>query len=128
MQSTMSKQQLSNRDEIKVLNTLLSKAACNVTMTAKDNVWSIKVSTPEFTMTLRYWMSESALDVLRQGVRTWNYSVTNARGKNVMSASSMEPQVSVEMGRILGKYQEAKTKSDAGKDWAELEKFASLSL
>ena len=126
MQSTMSKQQLSNRDEIKVLNTLLSKAACHVTTTAKDNVWSVKVSTPEFTMTLRYWMSESPLDVLRQGVRTWNYSVTNARGKNVMSASSVETQVSVEMGRILGKYQEAKTKSDAGKDWAELEKFASL--
>ena len=48
MQSTMSKQQLSNRDEIKVLNTLLSKAACHVTTTAKDNVWSVKVSTPEF--------------------------------------------------------------------------------
>ena len=126
MQSTMSKQQLSNRDEIKVLNTLLSKAACHVTTTAKDNVWMVKVSTPEFTMTLRYWMSESPLDVLRHGVRTWNYSVTNARGKNVMSASSMETQVSVEMGKILGKYQEAKTKSDAGKDWAELEKFASL--
>ena len=126
MQSTMSKQQLSNRDEIKVLNTLLSKAACHVTTTAKDNVWSVKVSTPEFTMTLRYWMSESPLDVLRHGVRTWNYSVTNARGKNVMSASSMETQVSVEMGKILGKYQEAKTKSDAGKDLAELEKFASL--
>ena len=126
MQSTMSKQQLSNRDEIKVLNTLLSKAACHVTTTAKDNVWSVKVSTPEFTMTLRYWMSESPLDVLRHGVRTWNYSVTNARGKNVLSASSMETQVSVEMGKILGKYQEAKTKSDAGKDWAELEKFASL--
>ncbi len=126
MQSIMSKQQLSNRDEIKVLNTLLSKASCNVTMTAKDNVWKVKVSTPEFTMTLRYWMNVCPLDVLRHGVKTWSYSVNNARGKNVMSSSSMETQVSVEMGRILGKYQEAKTKSDAGKDWSELEKFASL--
>ena len=123
---TLSREQLNEMDSIKVLNTLLSKADHNVITTAKDNVWTIKVSTLEFTMTLRYWMAESPLDVLEQGLRTWSMMVTNSRGKNVMSSSALNPQVSCEIGRIISKHEQRKNKGNSEADWSELEKYASL--
>ena len=122
----LSKEELNKMDSIKVLNTLLSKADHSVITTAKDNQWSIKISTLEFTMTLRYWISESALDILEQGIRTWSMTVTNSRGKSVMSSSNLAPQVSSEMGRIISKHELRKSQSDSQGDWAELEKYASL--
>tara|TARA_R110002096_G_scaffold86223_1_gene198629 strand:- start:1195 stop:1572 length:378 start_codon:yes stop_codon:yes gene_type:complete len=124
--TTLSREQLEAMDSIKVLNTLLSKADHSVITTAKDNQWTIKISTLEFTMTLRYWMSESPLDVLGQGVRTWSMTVKNSRGKNVMSSSDLTPQVSSEMGRIISKNELRKSQYDSQGDWAELEKYASL--
>ena len=124
--TTLSREQLEAMDSNKVLNTLLSKADHSVITTAKDNQWTIKISTLEFTMTLRYWMSESPLDVLGQGVRTWSMTVTNSRGKNVMSSSDLTPQVSSEMGRIISKNELRKSQYDSQGDWAELEKYASL--
>ena len=123
---TLSREQLEAMDSIKVLNTLLSKADHSVITTAKDNQWTIKISTLEFTMTLRYWMSESPLDVLGQGVRTWSMTVKNSRGKNVMSSSDLTPQVSSEMGRIISKNELRKSQYDSQGDWAELERYASL--
>ena len=124
--TTLTREQLNEMDSIKVLNTLLSKADHNVITTSKDNQWSIKISTLEFTMTLRYWMAESPLDVLAQGVRTWSMRVTNSRGKSVMSSSDIIPQVSSEMGRIISKHEQRKNKSNSEADWSELEKYASL--
>jgi len=121
------KTELAQLDSIKVLNSLLGHGA-DVKVTSKDNNWSVKIDggKSNFSMSLRYWMTTDALEVLEFGIRTWSLTVTNLAGNIVMSSSNVHPSESTELGRICRRHIADRTVCTKKSDWKELEEFANL--
>ena len=120
------REKIQKMDSIRVLRTLLSKKDYKYTNLKTEYRWAIKISTPEFAMCIEYWMPKCSLDAMNFGVQTWSFKVTNSRGKIIMSSSSIHPNVSLEMGKMIRKSEEVVEKIDAMDDWVELERYASL--
>lgn len=120
------KEEMSNKDEIKIVNTMLAKSEMFITKDKKQNDWKVQLQTPDFKVVLRYHMYECPLENLHYGATTWSLRVTNSKGNQVMYISSVHPQVAQQIGRLINKHEEKANKVDAEGDWQELEKWASL--
>jgi hypothetical protein len=120
------KEEMSNKDEIKIVNTMLTKSEMLITKDKKQNDWKVQLQTTDFKMVLRYHMYECPLENLHYGATTWSLRVTNSKGNQVMYISSVHPQVAQQIGRLINKHEEKANKVDAEGDWQELEKWASL--
>ncbi len=117
---------MNNRDEIKIVKTMLTKELMVITKERKETDWKLQITTPEFTLKMRYHMYHCPLEAMRYGIQTWSLRVTNSRGNQVMYISNVYPQVAQEIAKLISKHEEKQNKVDAKGDWQELEKWANL--
>jgi hypothetical protein len=122
----LTQQQIENREEIKIVEKMLSQTAHKVTKERTDNHWKLQISTPEFSVKMRFHMYTCPVEVMKYGTGTWSFGVWNSKGNRVMYSSSLETQVAQEIGCIVSRVTEVIDKNQAKKDWKELEEWAGL--
>lgn len=122
----LTQEQLNNRDEIKIVKKLLSLTAHVISKEYENNSWRLQISTPEFSVKMRFHMQDCPVKVLRYGTQTWTLSVTNSKGNRVMYNSSVNPQVAQLIGKLVGEHEETNQKIDDKKDWEDLEYYFNL--
>jgi len=122
----LTQEQLNNRDEIKIVNKLLSMTAHVISKEYENNSWKLQIHTPDFMVVMRYHMQDCPVRVLRGGAQTWTLRVFNSKGNCVMMNSSVNPQVAMEIGKLVEKHEDVRQQKDAVKEWEDLEKFFNL--
>ena len=122
----LTQEQLSNRDEIKIVKKLLSMTAHVISKEYQGNSWKLQISTPDFKVVMRFHMQDCPVKVLRYGVQTWTLSVLNSKGNRVIYNSSVNPQVAQLIGKLVGEHEEKTQKKDDKQDWKDLETFFNL--
>lgn len=122
----LTQEQLNHRDEIKIVNKLLSTTAHVISKEYEDNSWKLQISTPDFMVVMRYHMPDCPVRVLRGGAQTWIFRVFNSKGNCVMMNSSVNSQVAMEIGKLVEKHEDVRQQKDAVKEYEDLEKFFNL--
>ncbi len=122
----LTQEQIENTEEVKIVEKMLSQTAHKVTKERTDDDWKLQISTPEFSVKMRFHMYSCPVEVMKYGIGTWSFGVWNTKGNRVMYNSGINPQVAHEIGCVLSRVTEKTDKQQAIKDWEELEEWAGL--
>jgi len=115
-------EQLEATDYSKLLKVML-KDEHKIEEIQEKGQWMLSVENHVFTLRMRLYVSTEPLDALTMGVPTWSLRITNGEGRQVMYASSLSPQVSSYLGRLIAKAKDEYKKKSAEFDYANLEEY-----
>ncbi len=122
----LTQEQIEKREEVKIVEKMLSQTAHKVTKERTENNWKLQISTPEFSVKMSFHMYSCPVEVLKYGIGTWSFGVWNSKGNRVMYSSGINPQVAQEIGCMLSRVTEKTDKKQAIKDWQDLEQYFDL--
>lgn len=115
-------EQLEATDYSKLLKVML-KNEHKIFHEQENGQWMISVENTVFTLRMRLYVSTTPLDALTMGVPTWSLRVTNNEGRQVMYVSSLQPQVSSYLGKLIMDAKDEYKKKSAEFDYANLEEY-----